>query len=287
MMVDLALVIAIVSGCHCVCAGDDDLAPIPDPISTPRIILPMTPVLVDPSPEPDPDPIAEPVVVSTIRADEWYVIEARVQVTVRQFPEGLIEVDANTQDAGQSIKLRGKFSDGSGKIETRIYRSPFVYLITAVKPGKLAVDLVTVNEAHEAEFLRQELTVEGIGPRPPPDPEPGPTPPPGPVVPGKLQIVIIEDPGLTTAAQTAILDGQALRDYVKTHCSFTGNTADIRKLSLRQDVSAEPEWIKKAFAIPRSSMPFLVVSNGVAGTAGPLPPTTEETLALLKKYGGD
>ena len=273
----------IVAGCGCVSLADDVVTPVPDTIST-KIVLPVTPVLVEPDIQPPPKPNVEPRVIGTIGLDEWYVVESSVELIVLQSPDGLIGIEA----ASGPIKVRGKFSDGTGKTETREYRSPYVYFVTAEKTGTTELILVPVGVMDAKDIVRQVLVVSGQGPQPPPVPDPDDPIVPDPVTPAKLQIVIIEDPSESIPpAQVAIRDGQALRDYATTHCTITNGTPDIRKLSIRQDVSAEPEWIKKAFAEPRSKLPFLVVSNGKAGAAVPLPMTLEETMAILKRYGGE
>lgn len=287
--IDIILVLLIVTGCRCACSADE-VQPVPDTIST-KIVLPMTPVLVEPNgppaPVPVPQPTVEPRIIGTIKLDEWYVVESSVELITLQSPNGLLSIESTSGP----IKVRGKFSDGTGKTETREYRSPFVYFVTAEKTGTTELILVPVGVLDAKDIVRQVLVVSGTGPNPPPVPDPDdpviPVPP-EPVTPAKLQIVIIEDPSeRIPPSQVAIRDGQALRDYAATHCSITNGTPDIRKLSIRQDVSAQPEWIKKAFAEPRSKLPFLVVSNGRAGAAVPLPMTLEETMTILRKYGGE
>jgi len=271
----LAMLLLIFAGCRCAFSED---------IVTPKIILPVTPVLVEPDIQPAPLPNIEPRVIGTIGLDEWYVVESSVELIALQSPDGLLAIDATSGP----IKVRGKFSDGTGKTETREYRSPYVYFVTAEKTGTTELILIPVGVLDAKEIVRQVLVVSGTGPNPPPIPDPDDPVVPDPVTPAKLQIVIIEDPSESIPpSQVAIRDGQALRDYAATHCTITNGTPDIRKLSIRQDISAEPEWIKKAFAEPRSKLPFLVVSNGKAGAAVPLPMTLEETMSILKRYGGE
>lgn len=274
--------------CSVACRGDEPV-PVPDPISTPSIRLPMLPVNVEPNPQPRPIDPTEPRAVDTIRADEWYVVESSVELIALQSPGGFVTIDS---DAGP-ITLRGKFADGSGKIEKRKYSSPYVYSVSGVKAGKFELVLVPIGVTLETAIVRQVLTVaDGTKPNPPPDPGPGPKPEPAPdpVAPTKIQFVIIEDPTLRATLppeQIAIMDGGEVREYSKTHCTITDGTPDKRVLSLRQDVSGQPAWIREAFAEPRTSVPWLVIVTPTKRISGALPATVAETLTLLKTYGGE
>ena len=265
-----------------------DIAPSPDQISSPTIRLPVVPVLVEP--DAPPDPIPSPQVITTLTMDQWYVVESTRELIVLTSPDGVVAVEATPGP----IKVRGLFADGTGKVETRAYRSPYVYFITGVSPGKTELILIPAGVSTQSDIVRQVLTVSGIGPIPPPivDPvipvDPIVPPPPKPTV-GKLKIMIIEDPSLRAAipaSQIAVMDGQTLREYAKSHCTAADGAPDFRMLSVRHDVSNQPAWIKAAFAEPRASLPFLVVSNGTSGFAGPLPATVAETMTLIQKYGG-
>ncbi len=254
----------------------------------PTVVFPIVPVLdqkdvpVEDLPAPPP---RTPKFISELSEETWLVIESPSPIVVTSSPLGHVSI----QPEEGPVRVRGKFADGTGKIETRVFSSKHLYFINAVKSGKIEI-LIYIPESsqEEKDILRYTLNVMGVMPNPPPDPDPV-VPLPDPVVPkAKLQIVIIEDPAVNLpASQIAIRDGQALRDYAESHCSKTDGVPDIRKLSVRQDVSSQPEWVRKAFAEPRSSLPFLVVSNGTTGAALPLPLTIDETLKVLKKYGGE
>lgn len=258
---------------------------------TSPIVLPINPVLVEPSPQPKPiDPTA-PTVISEVKQNEMYVVESSVKLLTLTSPQNVLLCE----EAEGPIKVRSRFSDGNGSFETRTYSSKFIYFFTASDTGgKTELILIPVGVSVETDIVRQLLTVQGLRPNPPPDPVDPVTPDPvvpdpvDPIVtPSKIKVVVIEDTTSRTQAQINILDGYVLRDYVRSHCSVTDGEPDFRKLSVLQDVSKEPDWIKTAFAEPRSSLPFIVVSNGTSGAALPLPSTLEETMTLLKKYGGE
>lgn len=45
----------------------------------------------------------------------------------------------------------------------------------------------------------------------------------------------------------------------------------------------EQPWAS-AFAVPRDSLPWVVISNGVSGFSGPLPPTVEAFVELVGRF---
>lgn len=261
--------------------GDDDLL---KPI--PQIHWPKLPVLTEPVTPPDPIRVSELQDIDTLKPDEWLVVESDVELFVRRFPEGIIAVDATTGP----IRVRGKFADGTGKVETRVFRTAFVYFLTSEKAGVVGIDLIPVGVTAETDIARHVLTVsDGTKPNPPPKPEPGPSPvdPVVPVVPGKLQVLVIEDTTKTTAQQAAILDSAAMRNYLAGHCSSEGGSRDYLKISQLQDVADQEQWVKTAFAKPRSSLPFIVIMSPTKETSGPLPASIDETLKILKQLGGE
>jgi len=254
-----------------------------------KIILPMTPVLTEPN---QPAPVIDVSVskpISQLVIGEWYVIESDIELIVLQSPDKLLTIDVSTGP----VKAMGKFCDGNGKVESREYKRAFVYFVSSENPGKTELILIPVAVATQADIVRQVLTVSGVGPQPPPDilvPTPVIVVPSPVIVPSKLQFVIIEDPSERaniTASQIAIMDGAELRDYCKTLCTITVGTQDKRVLSVRQDISGQPEWVKQAFAEPRTSVPLLVILTPTKKISGPLPKTIEETMTEIKKYGGE
>ncbi len=128
------------------------------------------------------------------------------------------------------------------------------------------------------------------GPGPvPPGPTPGPTPIPDT---GFRVLMVYEsaEKSKYTAGQLAALDGQAVRDYLDTHCvkGPDGKTPERRiwdKDITREQAAADSKLWADALERTRGKpLPWLVISTGKTGYEGPLP---EDALALLKKYGGD
>jgi hypothetical protein len=192
------------------------------------------------------------------------------------------------------VTLFAKFSDGIDRNieELRTYTANEVFVIRAAKSGTVEILAIPIGATDSEQVKRKTLTVMGLGPQPPPvkpdDPVVVPDDPDVPV--GKIQVVIIEDPDERAAipdSQISVMEGRAIREYTKSHCQITEGNPDFRLLSLRQDVSKQPGWIKEAFAVPRTETPFIVILSGSKTISGPLPKTVEETLTLLKKYGGE
>lgn len=294
----LLAVSAILLSTACQPAWCDELKPVPDPISEKLldIRLPTVPVTQQPDdPQPAPSPVnpdTSPVLVDNINAGELYVIEWNTELKVTGSPDGIISV--TPKNGPRSFFAR--FVDGVDreKYEDRTYSKPYIYVVQAVKTGQC--ELLVFSGVKE-KIVRQMLTVT-VGQRPPPVPpdppkpdpvDPTPPNPVDPVAPQKLQIVILEDPelrGTLPPEQISVMDCAEVRQYVKTHCAMTGTTPDFRKLSIRQDVSKQPQWIRTAFDEERSSLPFLVILTPTQTISGPLPKTIPEMMTLLKKYGG-
>jgi hypothetical protein len=68
-----------------------------------------------------------------------------------------------------------------------------------------------------------------------------------------------------------------------------GKTAEWRVWSFGADPSGESKLWQDVFKRKpgKEKMPWLIVSSGNSGFEGPLPASVEETLKLLKKYGGE
>lgn len=146
-----------------------------------KVHIPVLPVLVepdaDPVPVPAPDKQSGPVPVSELSEDTWYVIESEFPLIVLTSPAGLVGV---SHEDGP-VKVRGKFADGTGRTETRVFKSKHCYFVNALKAGTVELLIVPVGVTEESEVLRQQLKVLGETPRPPPVPVPDPNPLPPPV----------------------------------------------------------------------------------------------------------
>lgn len=145
------------------------------------------------------------------------------------------------------------------------------------------------------------LTPIGVTPPTPPGPiPPGPTPPgpnPLPVPTAGLRVLFMEseaDRQTLPAGQQEILFSTApgsVRDYAAKTCVVgpDGKTPEFRVFDKNQKVDREPKlWQDARAEFDRRQIPTpgWIVTNGTSGVAGPLPATSADALAVLKKYGG-
>lgn len=132
-----------------------------------------------------------------------------------------------------------------------------------------------------------------IGPVPNPAPVPVPTPIPEPVPsPGLISVLIVEETEDRAKPENraflGVLNSVAIREYMNTHCEKSADgRPQWRVLDKDADLTHAEQFWREAMARPRSSHPWIAITNGAAGTAGPLPATEAETLSLLKRWGGD
>jgi hypothetical protein len=248
------------------------------------------PIRVPLGPMPGPVPGA----VLKLTPDVMYVIDSDVAVRVLASPERLVRI---VRDTGP-LKVRGKFIDGNGKIETRSYIGKFLYFVEPVANGRVELLVIPTSEPKpdDSDVIRRVLDVEaGDGPRPPPDPDPKPKPPePDPVTPAPIpvdgfRVMIVyetKDLGIYPGPQNAIFFSNKVRTYLDTKCVVgpDGKTREWRQYDKDVDMKNESQLWKDAFARPRGKLPWIVVSNGKTGFEGPLPADVDSTIRLLDKY---
>ena len=156
-------------------------------------------------------------------------------------------------------------------------------------PGKMWVEVTAIDFAKNI-YGRKTIVVEvGVGPGPPPGP--GPTPPPGPApIDGVgLRVLLIYETSEShslTKDQQQILFGPVVRDFLNANCAKGDDrvTADWRLLDKDTIYTDPSNKFAKALLRPRTSIPWLVISNGTSGYEGPLPATPSETVELVKRF---
>jgi hypothetical protein len=171
-------------------------------------------------------------------------------------------------------------------------------------PGDYRVELTVVtigaDGAPVLDGSEVVVTIVGPGPTPPPVP-PGPTPPgptpPGPTPPGPtpgpapiplpgLRVLLVTETDANhplTAGQREVLRGRDVRDFLRGKCVTNAANPDgawrIIDQHTDQTQTGDPDGATWAEAMkrPRTSVPWVVISNGTAGYEGPLPPDTNAT----------
>ena len=165
------------------------------------------------------------------------------------------------------------------------------------KPGRYKVTLTAVDfAAQKVERAKFTFSVEGKPPTPPgpeptpvpPDP-PGPKPDPAPIPTAGFRVLIVYETSELSklpAAQQSVIYGKAMRDYLNSKCVLgpDSKTHEWRMWDKDTDASAESQLWQDAMKRGRTSVPWLIVSNGKTGFEGMLPATVEDTLKLLAKY---
>jgi hypothetical protein len=124
----------------------------------------------------------------------------------------------------------------------------------------------------------------------PPTPSPTPTPVPPEIETGPISVLIVEqDSDRRNSEYIQYLNSMQsplIRSYMDQRGKKVGG-ADWLVLDVDSDVRHLPAFWQDAFNQSRDSLPWILITNGKSGFAGPLPRTEAETLSLLKKYGGE
>lgn len=114
------------------------------------IRLPVAPIVPTPMPAPVP-----PGSSLSLTGGQWYVIECDVKCAVRSYPRGMVKV---TEEAGP-LRLKGVFA-GGGKVETRTYKGPVLYVVEATGKGTVDLEVVPFGFKSEAEIVGTSLQVD-------------------------------------------------------------------------------------------------------------------------------
>lgn len=262
-------------------------APSP-PSSEPVIKLPVAP----PSPLPNPRPVPGPV--TKLGKGVRYVVSCSVKCDVIAFPPDLVGIE---EKAGPR-DWTAVFAGGTGDYEDRRFDSPFQYAIRAAGVGPVDIVIIPRGYKDQAEWVRTKLDVDaGEGPRPPPEPKPPePKPPTDDPLPGfpvgQLRVLIVEETASRStvpAPQLAILFSAKVRDYLDAKCAVEpdGRTRAYRIWDQGVDAKNDLAVWQGGLKRNRTSLPWLVVSNGTKSFEGPLPATVDDALKVLKQLGGE
>lgn len=220
---------------------------------------------------------SEPKAINTLTPETWYVIECDEPLIVLHSPTDVVRVNVEKGP----VRVRGRFADGSGLVETREYTKSNLYFVEAMSSGKCELLIVPVGVQEESAIRRQVLTVSGSGPKPPPDPDPKPDPKPDPL-PAKVahvEILIVEDVRNRTP-DTAIVTNAIVGWSPKLDESgHDWKIYDIR--------TTEPRGKEAVAASAGRTLPVLVLRDFDTKktlTVEPLPKSLSDLKALVQQY---
>lgn len=118
-------------------------------------------------------PKSVPEEVGTLRVDQFYVIQSDKRLLILDSPSGLVSISEDAVPVGTTMKLRGRFVDGTG-VETRTYngdKGP-LYLYTVESTGTTGkVEILISSEINRDKTIRKSLSVVGTDPVPIPIPD--------------------------------------------------------------------------------------------------------------------
>ncbi len=124
----------------------------------------------------------------------------------------------------------------------------------------------------------------------PVDPTPTPVDPKVIPIPDKgfrvLMVYESADLHKMPSAQVAAMKSKAVLDYLNLRCVEVGGVKEWRCWDQNVSTAEVSSIWQKAMARPRTSLPWLVISNGVNGWEGPLPADADKLLEKLKEFGG-
>lgn len=130
-----------------------------------------------------------------------------------------------------------------------------------------------------------------VGEKKPDDPKPPNPDDPKPPMPGEgfRVLIVLESRDLSglPSSQVAALTAREVREYLNAKCVKDGGQAEWRIWDKDTDISRESDHWKEAMKRPRSTLPWLLISNGKEGYEGPMPKDTASLMAELKKIGGN
>lgn len=289
------LVILTIIAISIECRGDETL-----PVSTlPDILLPMTPVLVEPTdelvPKPTPKPQAE--IITKLPSDTWFVFESKEQLLVTSSPLGLVQV--RQYDVSKiSRSFIGKFADGNGSSdEERTYPSneeyKWIYSIKAKKSGTVELILYKQGVIAEEGLVRQTLTVMGHAPNPPPKPDPVEPEPIDPVTPtpvSSFRVIFVKESGVTlNSQQSAIPSAKTIRDYLNEKTTKENGNPGWREYDPQQITNNEQPVMSALWKTVKPQLlpaPCMVIEVNGHATVKPFPSNVDEALSVLKSVGG-
>ena len=146
----------------------------------------------------------------------------------------------------------------------------------------------TLAELKERLQLLRDL-LKDLDLEPLPTPKPTPTPKPQPVTSFRV-LFVVESAETLTAAQSGVIYGRAVSDYLTARTTPEGGKPGWRRLEKDDTAESETPTIKALWASVRPQLtatPCVVIEVNGKATIDVLPATPEAAIKLFKQYAGD
>jgi hypothetical protein len=238
-----------------------------------------------PKPEPAPKPLIEPTDDRPLVVAEKVTIPDRGMIRLPLKTIGTVRV-VEYPGISKSLQVEQFGNDVLLSRRSQVAEDCYLGLQCEHKGAVGPVAWVMCDMGHAP--LPPPTPEPDVEPKPkPPEPKPEPAPIPGD---GLRVLVVYESADLSKmpASQVSMLQSKQLLDYLDTNCPI-GDDGKLREWRIwDKDVptsNVSKTW-REAMLRPRTSLPWIVISNGKTGFEGPLPKTLPETMDLLKKWGG-
>lgn len=217
-----------------------------------------------------------------LTADNWHVIECKNDsiVLVSRVGAGRVKI---TPETGP-MKMRGRFADGTGDIETKQLEGPFLFIVTAEASGPCELIIIEKGFKDESTQMARRLVEVALNPIPPPGPvPPGPAPTPGvnPLPSDKLRVLMTYDTADTlTAKQNGILRSTLV------HAAIELGGGEWRTWSASADAGNEKQWWKDAHARGKTKKQPHVIISSPKGFYEGFPDSVDAFIVEVKRLGG-
>lgn len=246
-------------------------------------VEPEVGIVFPPAPAPQPAP---PGAAAKLTKGLIYDIRCTKECVVRAYPSALVSIEKEIIPAGETLRYKADFTDGA---QTHVYKGPMtVYLVKAVGTGPVELVVTPLGLKAEKEIETRTVDVDaGQGPQPPPTP-PTPPNPPTPVPVTSFRVILVYESGDTlTAAQTGVLYGKTVEDYLNLKCTKDGADPGWRRRDKDAATTGDTATMNALWGTVKpavTSTPAFAIEVNRKVTIEPLPATTADALTLLKKY---
>lgn len=206
--------------------------------------------------------------------------------TVGGTPVGLIRVITEASNVEVEVSDVNRVPYAARKVDKEYYEID--------QPGKWFIDVTAIDFAKSLYGRKSTVLELGVGPGPgpaPTPPEPGPSPSQDAPIEGDgLRVLIVfesHDAPKLSAGHQSVMYSEKVRSFLNENCvKASDGTAEWRLLDADTPFQDTQNKWAKALSRPRSSLPWLLISNGKTGYEGPLPEHVEEMVLLVDQFAG-